>query len=321
MLQLGATHDHVARIMNCSKKTIGRLLSRYRQTGRTADLPRSGRPRVTTPNEDRHLRVLHLRNRFLTVTSSAAHGLNHPISIWTVIRRLRLHGIRPYRPFRGMTLTNQIRHRRLAWARTVRQWQQRHWSRVLFTDESRFQLNKPDGRVRVYRRRDERTSRCCVTEVEPYGGGSFMVWGGICGDSKTDLVIIRGNLTARRYIDEVLQPVVIPWLFQNPRTVYQHDNATPHTAVITRNFLNANNVHLLPWPARSPDMSPIEHLWDHLGRRIRQRQQPPVTFQDLGRALQDEWRQIPIHVIRRLTNSMRRRVVSLVASRGGHTRY
>ena len=68
-------------------------------------------------------------------------------------------------------------------------------------------------------------------------------------------------------------------------------------------------------------MSPIEHLWDHLGRRIRQRQQPPVTVQDLGRALQDEWRQIPIHVIRRLTNSMRRRVVSLVASRGGHTRY
>ena len=68
-------------------------------------------------------------------------------------------------------------------------------------------------------------------------------------------------------------------------------------------------------------MSPIEHLWDPLGRRIRQRQQPPVTVQDLGRALQDEWRQIPIHVIRRLTNSMRRRVVSLVASRGGHTRY
>ena len=73
---------------------ITRLIQRYRVTGRTADRPRSGRPRVTTANEDHHLRILHLRNRFLAVTSSAATGLGYVISRHTVRRRLRQHGIR-----------------------------------------------------------------------------------------------------------------------------------------------------------------------------------------------------------------------------------
>ena len=158
MLQLGASHSHVARIMGCSKKTITRLMTRFRTTGRTADRPRTGRPPVTTPQEDRHLRVLHLRNRFLTVTSSATTSLTQQVSRRTISRRLRRFGIRAYRPFRGVTLTHEHRRRRLAWARRVRQWQPRNWRWVLFSDESRFQLNKADGRVRVYRRRNVRLS-------------------------------------------------------------------------------------------------------------------------------------------------------------------
>ena len=142
MVQLGVSYAHVARILNCTKLTITRLIQRYRVTGRTADRPRryrmtgrtadrprryrvtgrtadrprSGRPRVTTANEDCHLRILHLRNRFLTVTSSAATGLGHVISRHTVRRRLRQHGIKAYRPFRGTTLTRQHLHQRLHWA-------------------------------------------------------------------------------------------------------------------------------------------------------------------------------------------------------------
>ena len=98
-----------------TKLTITRLIQRYRVTGRIADRTRSGRPRVTTDNEDRHLRILHLCNRFLTVTSSAVTGLGRVISRHTERRRLRQHGIRAYRPFRGMTLTRQNQLQRLIW--------------------------------------------------------------------------------------------------------------------------------------------------------------------------------------------------------------
>ena len=110
-------------------------------TGRTADRPRSGRPRVSAANEERHLRILHLHNIFLTVTSSAATGLGHVISRHTVRRRLRQNGIKVYRPFRGMTLTRQHRLRCLHCARKFQRCKHRNWQRVLFSDvQERKQL-------------------------------------------------------------------------------------------------------------------------------------------------------------------------------------
>jgi hypothetical protein len=142
-----------------------------------------------------------------------------------------------------------------------------------------------DGRVRVCRRRGERLAPQCIQEVHPYGGGGMMVWGGICGDQKTRLATIQGTLTAQRYTEQVLQPVVLPFL--RPGFILQQDNARPHTARITMDFFNRHNVDVLPWPAHSPDLSPIEHLWDHLGRQLRRRPHQPANLQELEQALQE----------------------------------
>lgn len=322
MAQLGASHSQIARTFGCTRVCITRLFQRLRQTGQTSDRPRSGRPRVTTPQEDRYIRGIHLRNRFIPASATAATALGHPISRQTVSRRLRERGIRARRPYRGVILTPQRRRNRLQWARHVRRWQVRDWSRVLFTDESRFCVFRADGRQRVYRRVGERLAPNCIREVPAHGGGGVMVWGGICGELKTRLVIIHGNLNAQRYRDEILRPVAIPFIRQQPRgIVFQHDNARPHTARLTRDYLNNMNVHVLPWPASSPDMNPIEHLWDHIDRQIRKRPVPPANQHQLEQYLIHAWQQIPRHVIRRLTSSMRRRVVACVNAQGGHTRY
>ena len=71
--------------------------------------------------------------------------------------------------------------------------------------------------------------------------------------------------------------------------------------------MSQNNIHVLPWPALSSNLSPIEHLWDELGRRVRHRQDPPGTQQELSSALVDEWNNIPQAFIQRLNGSMRRR--------------
>ena len=106
MVQLSAIYADVARILNCTKLTITRLIQRYRVTGRTADRPRSGRPCVTTANEDHHLCILHLRNTFLT---------------------------------------RQHRLRHLRWARQFQHWQHWNWQRVLFSDESRNWIHIKPG--------------------------------------------------------------------------------------------------------------------------------------------------------------------------------
>ena len=103
--------------------------------------------------------------------------------------------------------------------------------------------------------------------------------------------------------------------------VLQDDNARSHRARIVQQFLQQNNVDHFDWPALSPDLSPIEHVWYILGQHVRQRVPRPRTLQALGAALQEEWRRIPQLQIARLIRSMSRRRVACIDATGGHTQY
>ena len=125
-----------------------------------------------------------------------------------------------------------------------------------------------------------------------------------------------------KYRDEILSPVVLSFIRQRGfNDVFQQDNARCHVARICTDFLEENHIRVLPWPALSPDLSPFEHLWDQLGRRVRERDNPPETLQGLRLALTEEWNNIPQANIRTLIGSMRRRCDAVVAAGGGYTRY
>ena len=84
------------------------------------------------------------------------------------------------------------------------------------------------------------------------------------GNVKTDLVVAQGNLNAQRYVN-LLNNNLFPFMQKfRPGLTFQHDNARSHTALVTANFQAQNNVNVLPWPALSPDMNPIEHIWDEI---------------------------------------------------------
>jgi transposase len=97
-----------------------------------------------------------------------------------------------------------------------------------------------------------------------------MVWGGISWEARTELVFIeRGTLTAHRYIEEVLQDHVVGFAqFAGDGFIFMHDNARPHTARIVTDYLHDVGIDTMNWPARSPDLNPIEHLWDVVRNRL-----------------------------------------------------
>ena len=103
-------------------------------------------------------------------------------------------------------------------------------------------------------------------------------------------------------------------------TLFQQDNARAHSARVTMDFFNQNGVQVLPWPAFSPDLNPIEHHRDQLGKRVYSRRHPPINRQQLAMALQEEW-DITQDQIQRLIRSMKRRCQATLDANGGHTRY
>jgi len=118
---------------------------------------------------------------------------------------------------------------------------------------------------------------------------------------------------------------VIPFLEEfeerNGEYFFQQDNAPIHTSRQTRTFIEETEIILLPWPGQSPDLNPIEHIWDELERHVRSRKDKPKNITELETFLQESWSQISGSVYQKLVSSMENRVKAILKSRGFLTRY
>ncbi|GFT26180.1 transposable element Tcb1 transposase [Trichonephila clavipes] len=126
------------------------------------------------------------------------------------------------------------------------------WKEVVFTDESRIYLQHHDGRIRVWRHRGERMLNSCVMHRHTGPASGIKVWGGIGYLSRTPLVRIARTLNSQRYI----------W---------------PHVVRIVQSFFVIHKIELLPWPACSPNLSPIGNMWSMVAQRLTQNTPPAAT--------------------------------------------
>ena len=148
-----------------------------------------------------------------------------------------------------------------------------------------------------------------------------MIWAGMWHGGRTAVIIINGNLNSERYKNEILLPVVTPTV-REKSLIFQDDNARPHRGRIAKSAIASANIRTLPWPSRSPDLSPIEHAWDELGRRVRDAYfQPPSTLEDLEKRLKEQWELLDQTSLNSLCDSMFERISACQAARGGHTRF
>ena len=324
-IQEGISLREIGRRLQVSHSVIQRLRDRWQATGTVREARRPGRPRTTTRQHDRYVVLSCLRDRTATARAlqrDLSATSNITVSDQTIRNRLREAGLRSRCAVVRPPLTPGHRVRRRHFATVHRAWTRNQWARVLFTDESRFTLRFNDGRIRVWRRPGERYADATVREHDQHSGGSVMVWCWFSLHHRTPLHIVNGRLTGVAYRDTILRPLVLPALQAvGNGALFQDDNAPCHRAAVVNTFLQQQGVVRMDWPARSPDMNPIEHLWDVLGRRVRAQNPPAATLQDLGQLLQQEWQAIPQATLQHLVQSMRRRCNACFNANGGHTRY
>ena len=127
-------------------------------------------------------------------------------------------------------------------------------------------------------------------------------------------------MTALKYRGTVLIPTVQPLLAQTGLT-FQDDNARPHRTRIVTEYVQQQELYTLPGAARTLDLSPMEQLWDELGRRTYERHQGIRTRQQLEQALRQVWQAIPQRTVRNVIKNMRSCLNACTDHNGGHTRY
>ncbi|GFT98880.1 transposable element Tcb2 transposase [Trichonephila clavipes] len=232
-------------------------------------------------------------------------------------------GLYARRPVVCVPLTRQHRTARLQWCREHHNWTEQDWACVLFSDESRFSLSSDCRRQLIWRESGTAYRPENIQEKDRYPTCSIRVWASIMINGRTRLhVVANGTMTGQRYIDEVLLPHVC--LFRGAVGdifVFMDDNATCHRTLAVQDCLDSEGIQRLVWPARSPDLNPIENVWDALGRQVAGRNYPPTNKNTLIRALTEEWDKLPQQLLDNVVQSMVRRVECCITLHGGHIPY
>ncbi|GFU94267.1 transposable element Tcb2 transposase [Trichonephila clavipes] len=227
--------------------------------------PGQDRRRATTPNADRYLVLTARRHRNMNATLLQQHfrpATGTTVSTQTV--RNRLHGVGLYdrRPMVCVRLTSRHRRDRREWATEHVNWRRNEWSSALLSGESHFSVHPDNRRIFIWRECGSRNNPASVHESVRFCGGGVLVYGFISLDGRTDLYIIRDRpLTARRYRDEILRPIVVPYVAAiGDDFILIDGNSRPHCVNLVEDSLFEEGIVRMEWPACFPDMNPIEHV-------------------------------------------------------------
>lgn len=288
-----------------------------------ADRPRSGRPAKITPRK--------LRRACREITSGRARNatqVQRTLFPFVEPRTMRLHlsaaGLKGYVRRKVPYLRPHHIRARLAFAEQRLEWAQSEWDRIVFSDESKFNLFASDGRQYCRRRPGEAYLPRCVRQEVKHGGGHVMVWGCITAAGTGRLYRIEGNLNAVglcAIYDEALLGTLEDWQLTPETVIFQQDNDSKHKSKLAARWLGDHHINLLEWPSSSPDLNPIENAWDQLDKAVRARNPLPRNAEEMWAALQEEWAKLDFSYIRALYTSMPRRVAAVVEAKGCHTKY
>ena len=320
----GYSQREIAARVGCSQRSVSGILKKHEETGSVRDKRIPGRLRKTTSREDSILVRKSKADRFKTAPQLKAemnleYGVQ--VSTSTAQRRLREAGLFGRKPRRKPRLTPAHKRARLDFAREHKDWTMSQWEKVIFSDESRFLLHRSDGRVYVRRMLGEEFKETCVQTTVKHGGGGIMVWGCMTAKGVGFLTKVEGRLNGEAYID-LLGDSLIPSVHLHGMTgnfIFQQDNATCHTSRPVREWFEEEGIEVMTWPAQSPDLNPIENLWDFIGKGVEQ--QNPTSIAGIWTAVNNTWEAIPLERLKTLYESMPRRCEAVIKAKGGPTRY
>lgn len=320
-----AKHQSVARVtkvLGFSRGKVNNAIQYYKKNGTFKNLPRN-KPRKTTPTTDRQLVRLSKADPFLTSSEIRAqmekyHGVK--ISSQTVRRRLQENSLNGRIARRKPNVSKKNIRKRMAFAKEHLRKDVNFWKLIVWSDETKFNVFGNDGKPYVRRPPLQELNPKYTKKTVKHGGSSVMVWGCFTSSGVGPIVQIQGNMTGIMY-REILQDNLNGDYVDNlPLAwVFQQDNDPKHCSRVVKDWITANHIKCLEWPAQSPDLNPIKNLWGILKRAVAARK--PANKASLWHIIQDEWKKITPAQCHALVSSMSRRCAVVIRHKGFPTKY
>ena len=256
--------------------------------------------------DKRRIAAIANKNRKLSakrIAIKAQEGGTPKVHERTIQRYLKSIGWKKQVPLKRPYLTAAMKRKRLKWCLDHRNF---NWSNVVFSDESKFQL---------YRITQKQWGKKRISIPVPKHSPSTMVWGAISARGKSILAIVNGSIDANKYRD-ILDEYLLETMNQlyPDGWVYQQDNATPHTAKLTKKWFTNHSVRVLDFPPGSPDLNPIELLW----AIMKQKGESKIVnnLGELKKVVGDTWEELDMDLVKSLIESMSERIEKCIAVKG-----
>jgi transposase len=330
MAEAGIPPSEIANFGNITIRTVQRILKNYKDRGHHDDTPRSGRPPKLDDRAIRHLKISVEKNRrqsFHDLTSIINNTVASPVSVATVRHTVndklgmnaRVAAKKPY-------LKPAHRKARREWGRAHQRWGEEDWEHVIWTDEASMEVGKDSRVTWVIRRPGERYDEKCLAPTFKSGRQSLMIWGCMAHGRLGPLIRIpKDEKTGKDYVRLVLSGPLWDFyteLYEERGVVaVMEDGAPVHRSAVAKRFRTSHQLEVLPHPAQSPDVNPIEHVWKRLKTKINERPVQPKNIEELWVAIQEEWEKVDVEFINTLVKSMPDRVQAVLQAKGGSTKY
>jgi len=334
LVNAGHSYAEIGRLENIPKSTVQKATARIRQTGSITPYKRSGRSKKWSAQDSRKLERIVTKDAAARVRTGQAiqeefnTGLSESKSLRTIQSKLNELGFYNLKAIRKPYVNEYQANRRLEWCRSHRNWTVDDWRKVIFSDETSFEVGKRRSR-NVWRKSTEKLNPDCMQGSVKSGRVTRMYWGCFMDATPGPLTAVTGRMDSDSYIS-ILRTHLTPFLngddrleaalpTSDERLHFQQDNAPCHSSRKTRQWFREQHVRLLSWPGQSPDLNPIENLWAYLKTQVQKRK--PKNVVELDEIVHEEWSKLDDQILTNLVESMPRRIQAVIEAKGYPSKY
>jgi len=324
LLDSGQSAHQISSSTGVHPSTISRLRSKHRSTLQKSLGGRPSKLSAANTHYAVHLITSQKAENAVQITQTLKDIINQPLSAKTVRRHLSQSGMKAVVKKKMPLLSKRHRRERMDFALAHQDWTLEDWKKVVWSDETKINRLGSDGRKWVWKKKGEGLSDRLVEGTLKFGGGSLMMWGCMMWDGVGYACKIDGRMDGELYcqiLEDELQESIKHFNKSPEDVIFQQDNDPKHKSHRAKAWFQSHDFEVLPWPAQSPDLNPIEHLWDHLKKRLGGYERQPNGMIELWERVEEEWEKIDKEVCQNLIESMPRRVAAVIKAKGGYTKY